>query len=1713
MLASQTPGRLPHQAKMEGAFDTDLSGTTAITGAEDLMGELNASAAAFLGGSLVFADSNPSEEQVAHEVTHYLQGAEGSAGAGAGQPGDDAEREAGSIARAVAAGQKAPPVRARASAVNFDGPGPTGGLVLDLRRRRPFSYYPERALDIVWTETGTAEQVAADLYLDASLAGRLTEVTENGQHGFRFEPGLLSADWRTVYYEHTAKQGRGQDSTSTPVQLLSLTPTLQTNRPGPIAAVVIYMPGQAGLGTTMSEDSRLSFGRDQGLTGRQSLLAPISGSPRVADTGVSPTGAWDPTTEYGQPVGNLNEITAAPGRYRDLLSRSDDHRVVVNLSTASGYGHLISSRATQMTAPGDPLGFQSTIDPFGGGTHLPGSFRQPQQTDPFGALPRRQELQIDNLLGNTRHGPNLDILQMALQMALQTNSLLGAGSGTDRGTRLLLKPDQDQRPVILLDPTGKPGMYRDGRFMVFSGPRALQMMQTAGAAPTFGWAGDTRLNPVTSIASLPQSLLTIPSSPLTLPQGQPLFDLGTQSRYGLNPHDPFGLNHSPFTTSQPPRPPTFSHTQVMTVGEIRKLVRRQQAQDMLTSAKDHRGNALDVDGQRLANMMTDGVVMGTGHDRKARVDTGAADAGPEPADFLSAGKDDLSVTLDLFELARMQLGAVIDRHSALAELLSPLRMRMLKHEQDAQANPEQTNTYHQLITHHLRLISQCSHQLTLLPGLKERYTHSRECHDELEAIEDLYGLAMVFSDQTASAQKLYTAAEKRMVLFPLFAVQVTSSERGEEVDDLLEHEGDDSWLSPVLMSKSVEDEREEMRSVSEQANDDDIAGLKAAHEKAQAAADGGNIQAAAEAGKLAVELQQKIEGRFAIISQLHQALLAYQHIARSGGKYFQFTTDSNEKVEHLIDRLQGSLSSFETAEDVETRSKIMQEIQELWESEAEYKAFYKDIYDFIEWSDFGVRVAILVAAGLVTMGAGSAAVGAGMVAAEGLGALVLEAAVFTGAHYIGEKTIIGGDRNAGIIGLEDESGLAGEGMKLAGDFAVNLAMFGAVKQIGKLWQGLGKEGPAAWKTAGQLTSTFALFEAAGIAQYAWKKGELPDSRELLKITGQNALSLAAMHVAGSLAKPWFDKLQLQAAKGAGNYEQAMHILESRRGVIQGEVGEMLTEANSGGTINQRRLGQLTKQAEGLQKEAAELQTRLNADPTFAEKVQKNPALAEALQADMARLQQSAEMAADITFGARVGLRTGGGSAGERTMLFDRGQAEVVAEFYSGRGFTLKRTTLADGRVQLTASKGGEKLFLSESRTASSEGFSQGYTEGGRTTVESKAATAETTAGVEQSGGITAVIKNTPRSQSSDGSTLDVLNHGSYRELILLEGIGPAKAARLIDARAGGKFESILDIANIPGIGAPLANKLSLLSLNPSRSLLDLINTGDAKALTEITDIGLTRAENIVEHRATLKDGKFTSIEKLSEVHLIGEKLARNIQAREKLKFVREETAAEAQPLKGTFESDFAQMRADPANKALSDYELMKQIVKGKGPSGEVMALKGEPVPLDILEMHGAFSRVIGMESVYKYHLTADAKAELADSYGITSAKEFVEALKRDPGVFEESMLDMSSVITGQNGVAWWAPRGRSSAGTAAELIQELALSEKYYQGGAIRVKLSPSDAFAGGFRKPTAFDGMLFGEWVSEASGNPMGVTRGGSSEAVAPAIPLRNMTKIEVFR
>ncbi len=116
------PRSLPFRSRLEQSFGQDLGGLQVFQGGgvDAALAGISAGGAFANGG--VFLPRNASFEQVAHEVTHALQG-EGGGGGGVSTGGERAEREAHQVSKAVAQGQPVQVQESREAGVHRWGLG------------------------------------------------------------------------------------------------------------------------------------------------------------------------------------------------------------------------------------------------------------------------------------------------------------------------------------------------------------------------------------------------------------------------------------------------------------------------------------------------------------------------------------------------------------------------------------------------------------------------------------------------------------------------------------------------------------------------------------------------------------------------------------------------------------------------------------------------------------------------------------------------------------------------------------------------------------------------------------------------------------------------------------------------------------------------------------------------------------------------------------------------------------------------------------------------------------------------------------------------------------------------------------------------------------------------------------------------------------------------------------------------------------------------------------------------------------------------------------------------------------------------------------------------------------------------------------------------------------------------------------------------------
>jgi len=371
----------------------------------------------------------------------------------------------------------------------------------------------------------------------------------------------------------------------------------------------------------------------------------------------------------------------------------------------------------------------------------------------------------------------------------------------------------------------------------------------------------------------------------------------------------------------------------------------------------------------------------------------------------------------------------------------------------------------------------------------------------------------------------------------------------------------------------------------------------------------------------------------------------------------------------------------------------------------------------------------------------------------------------------------------------------------------------------------------------------------------------------------------------------------------------------------------------------------------------------------------------------------------------------------------------------------------------------------------------------------------------------APVKKTP---------LQILNTGTEEELRSLGGIGPALAKKIIahrEANPGG-FESVADVQQIKGVAG---KTVAALQKQQTANMNDVLNSGTVEEIARLPGMDRAKAEDAVRYREQRRkthpeELPFTKVDDLKKVGSVDSGTVDSLAARQKIAMVDVEDAKEAQPLKEKFKKALAEAKDDPANAGRTDVDLMQAIVQNQIGGNTQFKLRGDPVPETTLRKHGALERVLNMWRLYNDDLlTPAAKQMLKDSFQIDSATAFSKAVSDGTIKFDQSWLDQGGLVSGKNAVGWWGVKSEKQSTTLAELVTNYGLTAEYYGGAAIRVTVSPEAARANDFRKPTAFDGMLFGEWARADKGNPLGVTSGGSLEAVAAGVPLKDC-KIEVF-
>jgi hypothetical protein len=170
-------------------------------------------------------------------------------------------------------------------------------------------------------------------------------------------------------------------------------------------------------------------------------------------------------------------------------------------------------------------------------------------------------------------------------------------------------------------------------------------------------------------------------------------------------------------------------------------------------------------------------------------------------------------------------------------------------------------------------------------------------------------------------------------------------------------------------------------------------------------------------------------------------------------------------------------------------------------------------------------------------------------------------------------------------------------------------------------------------------------------------------------------------------------------------------------------------------------------------------------------------------------------------------------------------------------------------------------------------------------------------------------------------------------------------------------------------------------------------------------------------------------------------------------------------------------------------------------SGRKYILQGPKVPEADIKKQDGLSRVIDLPAIFNYYMD---KGDHPKFFG----DENFFATCVNAGVYDV-VPKLQGKVRGRLAEGWWFAKKQAPSLDLSELIEQLAIGEDspQYKLGAIRLDFSVKDAMNNLVpHKPTAFDGMPFGEFVL-APAQVWGVTAGGALEAVAPDISIGSAT------
>ncbi len=600
---------------------------------------------------------------------------------------------------------------------------------------------------------------------------------------------------------------------------------------------------------------------------------------------------------------------------------------------------------------------------------------------------------------------------------------------------------------------------------------------------------------------------------------------------------------------------------------------------------------------------------------------------PVPSSHVSTGS--VPDVLAQFDAAIVHLEALETENPELA--LDRLIAALESEQASLAAAPHRLAHAQQLIMRHSAIRSEVSRALPVIDALLNAdYPAAARpaIHAELQQIRENYIYALEISD-LPEAEETFNRADKDLRFFPGF-MQITIWDAAlEEVADLRRHSLGLPAHAAVQETTSATSARQRLSSAA------------ARFYRAYALETTDPVAASGLVEELGADLQRVALG-VQIAAEFERAVATVMELRKPARALTPLSTVQMAEVQRFRAQLEEIQQLYVSGDpDAEEHFRALL-------ADPHYREFYKQMGPFLTSADWAARLGILVTSGVLTAGVGTALSGLGAVEVGGVltagsalragGVVVAEALTFTTAMHAGESVAFGKEFWPGF----------------GTDVVWSAATFGALRIIGRHFALLAQAGGGATPRleAAHLVSSYAALEGFAVARLGLEAGRLPSLEELLTISAENLVFMAALGMGARAARPILAEIGNAAVRVrfASIFGAPVDALQARRDAL----AVRIIEAVRTGTLDLDVL-------RGIREESIAIDNELR---VLIEEAQTQPGFEVAHFEGVLRGIEEAQASIDL---AELIIASGIRPLGPDAYTFEPGRAGVVTEYFRDRG--------------------------------------------------------------------------------------------------------------------------------------------------------------------------------------------------------------------------------------------------------------------------------------------------------------------------------------------------------------------------------------------------------------------------------------------------------------